>query len=165
MDGFDVLQYHYGENDLDVTSRPRGFKEGSLVSLGSGDYFEMEMSSRESSKLLSVPRGFPLVEPKPFARSHFNPAKPLELPHLMVDHASDGAFNNRLPECTHAREFDTATISQGKPFRRRYAPEKWAEIQTIVQSLYIDRGYPLHETMRILEDEYSFKASYVCPYI
>ena len=48
-----------------------------------------------------------------------------------------------------------------KSARRRYSPAKWTEIQSIVQSLYLDQGHSLPETMRILEEEQSFKTSYV----
>ena len=53
------------------------------------------------------------------------------------------------------------SVSTSKQSRRRYSPKTWTAIQPLVGRLYLNQGRPLHETMRILEEEHCFKASYV----
>ena len=45
--------------------------------------------------------------------------------------------------------------------RRRYTQEKWDTVQPLIKLLYIDQGLPLSETMKIMEQNHGFIASYV----
>ena len=42
---------------------------------------------------------------------------------------------------------------------RRYTQEIWDAYKPIIQDLYITQGRPLRETLRLLENDYGFKAS------
>ena len=43
--------------------------------------------------------------------------------------------------------------------RFRNTPQKWSEHRSRIQSLYIDQGKSLTETMRVLAEEHGFRAS------
>ncbi|MCJ1237292.1 hypothetical protein MMC14_005277 [Varicellaria rhodocarpa] len=45
--------------------------------------------------------------------------------------------------------------------RRRYTPERWTEVRPTIQGLYIDHGFSLCKTRKIMEEQHEFVASYV----
>ena len=45
--------------------------------------------------------------------------------------------------------------------RRRYTPERWTEVRPTIQALYIDNGFSLSKTKKIMDEQYDFKPSCV----
>ena len=55
------------------------------------------------------------------------------------------------------------TLAQASqsPCHRRYTLERWIEVRPAIQELYINHGFSLSKTKKIMEDEHDFVASYV----
>lgn len=73
-------------------------------------------------------------------------------------------------EVTHlpARSFPAAedVAGQGAPLERGDCPPSpfsWEYYKPVIRRLYVDEKRTLREVMDILENDFGFKATYVCP--
>ena len=168
MDDFNALQYDYDGTKLNVSDYTNGSKEAPSIHLNDQEYlnFQSYYGARTtlaiSPSLFAVPMTFPHDQPNPCDSDDSGIAHQSRAANVTANHSIDEFLTEVQTEPMPATVATLpTTILLNKPSRRRYSPEKWAIIQLIVESLYIDQGRPLHETMRILEEEHSFKTSYV----
>ena len=129
--------------------------------LGYESYRGPGMSLAVSPTLFSVPSAFAQDQPNQFASGDLDITDPYKSALRRADQPNHDSFVKVDQEFSSTTGVILRTGPIGKQCRRRYCPQKWAAIQSIVQRLYMDQGRSLHETMRILEEEHSFKASYV----
>ena len=167
MDDLNVFQYHYDGTKLDVSDYT-GTMEAPSIRLNSQEHLDFQSyygagtTLTMSPSLFAMPTAFTQDQLNPFDSGDSGIVPPSRVANVTSNHPMNESFTEVQSKPTSAKASISPTaVPSNKPSRRRYSPEKWAIIQLVVESLYIDQGRPLHETMRILEKEHGFKTSYV----
>ena len=90
-----------------------------------------------------------------------HPPLPLGQPLNHVGESFQNVPTNPPFPVTPSPSQPTLAQASQSPCHRRYTLERWIEVRPAIQDLYINHGFSLSKTKKIMEEEHDFVASYV----